>query len=155
MEHWQIIINLIGGTALAAMGWFCRQVWDLGQELKNDLKRIEIDLPSHYMKKSEIEVKLDKIDARFDKLDAHITKLFERIEHKGLQCNYMTTGKRFFAEVGACVSSFLQESYLDLKLLCLCLLTIFLVICLLPYLLYLSVQPLLQDLWRKRASNGQ
>lgn len=84
MEHWQIIINLVSGTALAAMGWFCRQVWDSVQELKNDLKRIEIDLPSHYMKKSEIEVKLDKIDSRFDKLDAHITKLFERIEHKGL-----------------------------------------------------------------------
>ena len=51
MEHWQIIINLVGGTALTALGWFCRQVWDSVQELKDDLKKIEIDLPSHYMKK--------------------------------------------------------------------------------------------------------
>ena len=84
MEHWQIIINLIGGTALTALGWFCRQVWDSVQELKNDIKKIEIDLPTYYIKKSEIENKLDKIDMRFDKLDAHITKLFERIEQKGM-----------------------------------------------------------------------
>ena len=84
MEHWQIIINLVGGTALTAMGWFCRQVWDSVQKLKEDVYAIEIDLPRNYVRQDQIEAKLDKIDARFDKLDAHITKLFERIEQRGL-----------------------------------------------------------------------
>ena len=81
---WQVLFNIGGTGVLMAIGWWCRQIWDSVQKLKEDVKQIEIDLPTHYIKKSEIENKLDKIDMRFDKLDAHITKLFERIEHKGL-----------------------------------------------------------------------
>ena len=80
MEHRQTVINLVVGASLAAIGWFCREIWDSVKSLKEDVHKIEIQLPENYMKKSEVEVKLDKIDARFDKLDAHITKLFEKIE---------------------------------------------------------------------------
>ena len=82
MEHWQSIINITGGALLAAMGWFCRQVWDSVQKLREDLHAIEIDLPRNYVRQDHIEAKLDKIDQRFDKLDLHITKLFERLELK-------------------------------------------------------------------------
>ena len=84
MESWQHLINVVGGAALAAVGWFCREIWDSLKVLREDVHRIEINLPESYVKRAEIEVKLDKIDARFDKLDAHVTKLFERIEQKGL-----------------------------------------------------------------------
>ena len=80
MEHWQIVINLIGGACLAAIGWFCREIWDSVKSLKENVHKLEIQLPESYMKKFEVEARLDKIDARFDKLDAHITKLFEKIE---------------------------------------------------------------------------
>ena len=80
MENWQHIINLLGMTAIAAVGWFCRQVWDSVQKLKDDVHNIEIELPRNYVRQDQIEIKLDKIDARFDKLDLHITKLFEKIE---------------------------------------------------------------------------
>lgn len=82
MESWQHLINWIGGAALAAVGWFCREIWDSLKALREDVHRIEINLPESYIKRSEIESRLDKIDARFDKLDAHVTKLFERIEQK-------------------------------------------------------------------------
>ena len=82
MEHWQSIINWAGAAALAAIGWFCRQVWDLVQKLKEEVHAIEVDLPRNYVRQDQIEAKLDKIDARFDKLDAHITKLFDRLEQK-------------------------------------------------------------------------
>ena len=84
MESWQNLINVVGGAALAAVGWFCREIWDSLKVLREDVHRIEINLPESYVKRAEIETKLDKIDQRFDKLDAHITKLFERIEQKGL-----------------------------------------------------------------------
>lgn len=84
MENWQSLINLFGGAGLAAIGWFCRQVWEAVQRLQEDVHKLEVLLPEHYMKKTEIENRLDKIDARFDKLDAHITKLFERIEQSKL-----------------------------------------------------------------------
>jgi len=82
MEHWQLLINVIGGAALAAVGWFCREIWDSVKMLREDVHRIEINLPESYIKRSEIESRLDKIDMRFEKLDAHITKLFERLESK-------------------------------------------------------------------------
>ena len=82
MEHWQSVINVIGGALLAAIGWFCREIWDSVKLLREDVHRIEINLPESYIKRSEIEFRLDKIDQRFDKLDAHVTKLFERLEQK-------------------------------------------------------------------------
>jgi len=84
MEHWQLLINVVGGAALAAVGWFCREIWDSVKMLREDVHRIEINLPESYIKRSEIESRLDKIDMRFEKLDAHITKLFERIEQRGI-----------------------------------------------------------------------
>jgi hypothetical protein len=84
MEHWQLLINVVGGAALAAVGWFCREIWDSVKALREDVHRIEINLPESYIKRSEIEARLDKIDMRFDKLDAHVTKLFERIEQRGI-----------------------------------------------------------------------
>lgn len=82
MDHWQNIINIVGGALLAGIGWFCREIWDSLKVLREDVHRIEINLPESYVKRAEIEAKLDKIDMRFDKLDAHITKLFERLESK-------------------------------------------------------------------------
>ena len=82
MEHWQNIINIVGGAILAGIGWFCREIWDSVKILREDVHRIEINLPESYIKRSEIENRLDKIDMRFEKLDAHITKLFERLESK-------------------------------------------------------------------------
>lgn len=82
MEHWQNIINIVGGALLAGIGWFCREIWDSVKALREDVHRIEINLPESYIKRSEIESRLDKIDMRFEKLDAHITKLFERLEQK-------------------------------------------------------------------------
>ena len=81
MEHWQTVINLVVGASLAAIGWFCREIWDSVKSLKEDVHKIEIQLPENYMKKSEVEVKLDKIDARFDKLDKLMEKVFDKLEN--------------------------------------------------------------------------
>lgn len=74
----QSMINFAGGAVVAAGGWFARQIWDAVKELRRDLHQIEVDLPSHYVKKVEyasdvIEVKslLQKI---FDKLDQKADK---------------------------------------------------------------------------------
>ena len=81
MEHWQTVINLVGGACLAAIGWFCREIWDSVKALKEDVHKIEIQLPDVYMKKSEVENRLDKIDARFDKLDKLMEKVFDKLEN--------------------------------------------------------------------------
>ena len=71
----QNLFNLACGTALACLGWFARQLWEATQNLKEDLKKIEVDLPTNYVRKVDIE-------ARFDRLEAILDKLFERLDRK-------------------------------------------------------------------------
>ena len=71
----QSIINLLIGTVLAVLGWFARQLWDAVQTLKTDMKDIEVSLPTHYVRKDELE-------ARFDKLESMLDKIFEKLDHK-------------------------------------------------------------------------
>ena len=74
----QSIFNLVSGALLVGVGWWCREIWDSVKALKNDVKEIEINLPTHYVRKSEIESRLDKIDQVleriFDKLESKADK---------------------------------------------------------------------------------
>ena len=74
----QTRINVVLGSVLSVIGWFARQLWDAVQQLKQDMKDLEVDLPTHYLRRDEFESKLDKIEAMleriFDKLDAKADK---------------------------------------------------------------------------------
>jgi hypothetical protein len=74
----QIIFNLAASALLIGVGWWCREIWDSVKSLRLDIKQIEINLPTHYVRKSEIESRLDKIDQTleriFDKLDEKADK---------------------------------------------------------------------------------
>lgn len=72
---WQNIINLGLGGVIGAVGWFARQVWDSVQSLKQDIKQIEIDLPTHYVRKIDL-------DARLDRLEATLEKIFYKLDNK-------------------------------------------------------------------------
>lgn len=72
---WQSIFNIVGGAVLSVMGWFARVLWDSVQELRKDLKQIEIHLPSHYVKKDELSV-------RFDRIEQLLDRLYEKLEQK-------------------------------------------------------------------------
>lgn len=71
----QDLINVLGGILLAVLGWLSRQLWDAVQELKRDVQKIEIDLPTHYTKKDEMEI-------RFDKLEAMLERIFSKLDSK-------------------------------------------------------------------------
>jgi chaperonin cofactor prefoldin len=71
----QAIINLIIGAVLSVLGWFARQLWDAVQDLKRDMKQIEVDLPTHYVRKEDLESRLDRIEAS-------LNRIFEKLDHK-------------------------------------------------------------------------
>jgi hypothetical protein len=71
----QEIINLIIGAVLSVLGWFARQLWDAVQDLKADMKQIEVDLPTHYLRKEDFETRLDRIELS-------LNRIFERLDHK-------------------------------------------------------------------------
>ena len=72
---YQQIINLVLGTVLATIGWFARQLWDATQNLKADIQKIEIELPTSYVRK-------DDMSQRFDRIEMLLDKLFEKLENK-------------------------------------------------------------------------
>jgi hypothetical protein len=72
---WQVVINLGGAACLSAIGWFAREIWESVQRLKDDVKQIEIDLPTYYVKKDELTV-------RFDRIEYLLDKLYEKLEQK-------------------------------------------------------------------------
>ena len=70
-----MILNIVLGSALAIGGWFVRQMWDAVQKLKDDLKRIEVDMPTNYVRK-------DEMAARFDRIEDLLDKLYEKLDNK-------------------------------------------------------------------------
>ena len=69
--EFQELVNLIVGTTLSVLGWFARQLWQAVQDLKRDLQAVEVALPTHYVRKEELENMLTKI---YDKLDSKVDK---------------------------------------------------------------------------------
>jgi len=70
---WQNLINLVGGAALAVIGWFARQLWDAVQKLKTDMSKLELFISDNYVKKDDfkdgIKELKDMLGKIFDKLD--------------------------------------------------------------------------------------
>lgn len=71
----QAIINVVIGTILSGLGWFARQLWDAVQDLKRDVKSIEVDLPTFYVRKEDLE-------SRLDRMEASLNRIFEKLDHK-------------------------------------------------------------------------
>lgn len=71
---WQHVFNLIGGAALATVGWFARQLWDAVQKLKSDMSTLELSISNNYVKKDDfkdgIKELKDMLGKIFDKLDS-------------------------------------------------------------------------------------
>ena len=74
----QSTINMAIGATLAIAGWFARQLWEAVKALKEDLHQIEVDLPIHYVRKDEMDKRMDHIEDMFkriyDKLDGKADK---------------------------------------------------------------------------------
>jgi len=69
----QTAINLVGGAILAIVGWVARQLYQSIRDLQQDIKGIEVSLPTNYVQKTEFNSNLREIKEMlnkiFDKLD--------------------------------------------------------------------------------------
>jgi hypothetical protein len=79
---WQNLINMVGGAALAVVGWFARQLWDSVKELKADIGDLRLHVSDVYVKKSEMETLEAQMDKRFDRVEQMIVKLYDKIDQK-------------------------------------------------------------------------
>ena len=74
----QLIINLATGSLLAVLGWLARQLWDAVKELRDDIHKIETDLPSLYMRKDEFREGIKEIKELFTEVFRKIDDLKDR-----------------------------------------------------------------------------
>ena len=69
----QLIINIVAGVFLSGLGWFGRQLWDAVKELREDLHKLEVDLPKNYTTKDDFTTAMQKVSDGlqriYDKLD--------------------------------------------------------------------------------------
>lgn len=74
----QSTINMALSAVLCVIGWFARQLWEAVQKLKEDLHRIEADLPKSYVLKDDMDKRMEHIETMFqriyDKLDGKADK---------------------------------------------------------------------------------
>jgi hypothetical protein len=66
---WQPYINISLASAFAVAGWFARQVWGAVQELKRDLKTLEVKLPIEYVRKDDLAETLSRIYQILDRIE--------------------------------------------------------------------------------------
>lgn len=69
------MINLVAGSALTVLGWFARQLWSAIQSMQKNIKDIEVAMPTHYIRRSEV-------DNRFDRVETMLDKIFDRLDTK-------------------------------------------------------------------------
>lgn len=46
---------------MGLLGWFGRQLWDAVSELRKDIRKIEVDLPSNYVRRDEMKEEFREI----------------------------------------------------------------------------------------------
>ena len=72
---WQYLFNFVGGAFMLGVGWWCRQIWDSVQNLKKDVQSIEVNLPTNYVRKVDLDVK-------FDKLESTLQRILDKLDQK-------------------------------------------------------------------------
>lgn len=78
----QTLINVGAGAVLSAMGWLSRQLWDAVQRLKEDVHKIEVELPSHYVRREEFFDAVREIKEICDKIYKKIDDIEQRKQNK-------------------------------------------------------------------------
>jgi len=74
----QTIINVIAGAILTVLGWFAREIWGAIKELQRDMREIEINLPTNYVKKEDFSKSLTEIKELCDKIFEKLDKLNDK-----------------------------------------------------------------------------
>ena len=74
----QSIYNIGIGAIVAGIGWFARELWGAVAELRKDVKQIEVDLPTHYMRRDEFREGLAEIKIILNEIFRKIDDLRDR-----------------------------------------------------------------------------
>jgi len=69
----QTFLNFVFGGFMALLGWLGKTIWDAVQELKQDVKEIEINLPKDYISKHDYKEDIREIKEMLKQLFEHLS----------------------------------------------------------------------------------
>ena len=65
---------------LAVSGWFLRVLWDAQKEMRNDLKKIELDIATNYTRRSDFKEVISEMKDEFKEITKPLYSKLDRIE---------------------------------------------------------------------------
>lgn len=71
----QTIINVLAGLVLGLVAWAAKELWTAVKQLRIDLQKLEVMLPSTYVRKDEFAEGIKEIKDM-------LGKIFDRLDHK-------------------------------------------------------------------------
>lgn len=74
----QTAFNIIIGILIAGAGWWAKQIWDAVDRLREDLHNLEVDLPSHYVRKDEFNDAMKTLNEKLDRIWAKLADKADR-----------------------------------------------------------------------------
>lgn len=75
---YQTIINLIGGAALGAAGWFARRVWDAMDRMARDHANLREELPKTYVTKDDFKDALREVRELLERIDQKLDRKVDK-----------------------------------------------------------------------------
>ena len=67
-------------VATAVVGWFVKVLWDAQKELRDDMKKIELNISENYTKKDDFKDVIFEIKHEFKELTQPLFRKLDRIE---------------------------------------------------------------------------
>lgn len=69
----QTLINTLLPLVCVAIGWFCKELWNAVQDLKEDLSDLRSHISDNYMKK-------DDFNGRWDEVLTYLRRLEDKLD---------------------------------------------------------------------------
>lgn len=69
----QTLFNIAFGAVMGLLGWLGRQIWDAVSDLRDDMKKIEVELPTNYVRKDEMK-------EEFREIRKILSEIFQKID---------------------------------------------------------------------------
>ena len=68
-----VILTWGAYPVMGLLGWFGRQLWDAVAELRKDIRKIEVDLPTNYVRRDEMK-------DEFREIRKILSEIFQKID---------------------------------------------------------------------------
>jgi hypothetical protein len=72
---WQIFINGTLAFMIGLFGWLARELWGAVKSLQEEVKNIQIHMPTNYVRRDEFADHMQRIESKLD-------RIMERLESK-------------------------------------------------------------------------